>query len=122
MENFVICQDYTVKNCVFLPPMQHFIRIVSWTGKAGFKMLNLTIRAGDYFTIGDDIKVIILGGTRNNVKVMVDAPRNYAVVRGDVLEKEAATPAEREKLRKFYPEKLMTAQEIGRLIAKQNRS
>lgn len=85
-------------------------------------MLNLTIRPGDYFTIGDEIKVVILGGTKNNVRVMVDAPRKYAVVRGDVLEKEAATPEEKEKLRKFYPEKPLTPQEIERLIAKQNRS
>lgn len=85
-------------------------------------MLNLTIRAGEYFTIGDDIKVIVLGGTKNNVKVMVDAPRTYNVVRGNLLEREADTPEKKQKLRKYYPEKSLTAEDIRRLIAKQNRA
>lgn len=85
-------------------------------------MLNLTIRAGEYFTIGDDIRVIILGGTKNNVKVMVDAPREYRVMRGSVLEKNAETAEEKAKLRKYYPERPMTPEEIRRLIAKQNRA
>lgn len=74
-------------------------------------MLNLTIRPGDYFTIGDEIRVVVLGGSKNNVKVMVDAPRQFEVVRGSVLEKEA-TPEERAGLRTFYPEKSFSPKEI----------
>lgn len=85
-------------------------------------MLNLTIRAGDYFTIGDEIKVIILGGTKNNVKVMVDAPRKYEVIRGNVLEREADTPEKRKQIKKYYPEKPLTGEEIRRLIAKQQNA
>lgn len=85
-------------------------------------MLNLTIRAGDYFTIGDEIKVVILGGTKNNVKVMVDAPRKYNVVRGTVLAKDADTPEKRKGLKKYYPEKPLTGEEIRRLIAKQQNA
>lgn len=82
-------------------------------------MLNLTIRPGDYFTIGDEIRVVVLGGSKNNVKVMVDAPRQLEVVRGSVLEREAGTPEEREGLRTFYPEKPLSPKEIRRLIASQ---
>ena len=67
-------------------------------------MLNFTIKPGEYFTIGEDIKVVFLGGTANNYKVMVDAPRSYNIVRGSVLEKNAALQEEKEKLKKFYPE------------------
>lgn len=84
-------------------------------------MLNLTIKAGEYFTIGDDIKVVVVGGTRNHYKVMVDAPRNYNIVRGQVLEKNAVTKEEKEKLQKFYPEPKMSAEDMRRIIAKQKR-
>ena len=82
-------------------------------------MLNLTIRPGDYFTIGDEIRVVVLGGSKNNVKVMVDAPRQYDVVRGSVLEREADTSEERDRLKTFYPEKSLSPNEIRRLIASQ---
>lgn len=49
-------------------------------------MLNLTVKPGEYFLIGDDIKVIFAGGTANNARVMIDAPRSYNIVRGKVLE------------------------------------
>ena len=51
-------------------------------------MLNLTIKAGEYFTIGEDIKVVILGGAYNHCRIMIDAPKNYNIVRGKVLEKQ----------------------------------
>lgn len=59
-------------------------------------MLNLTIKAGEYFTIGEDIKVVILGGAYNHCRIMIDAPKNYNIVRGKVLEKQADT-AEQKK-------------------------
>lgn len=83
-------------------------------------MLNLTIRPGEYFTVGDEIRVIVLGGSKNNVKVMVDAPRKYDVVRGSVLEREADTPEKRAKLGEFYPEEPLSPEDIRRLIARQN--
>lgn len=67
-------------------------------------MLNLTIKAGEYFTIGDEIKVVILGGSHNHCKIMVDAPRKYNIVRGEVLAKNADTEDEKNALPKYYPE------------------
>lgn len=84
-------------------------------------MLNLTIKAGEYFTIGEDIKVVIVGGTRNHYRVMVDAPREYNIIRETLLEKQASTPEEKAKLKKYYPEPDMSPEEIQRLIAKQKR-
>ncbi len=111
--------------------MQHFIQNVASRfdkiqglvkiEQGGFQMLNFTIKPGEYFTIGEDIKVVFLGGTANNYKVMVDAPRSYNIVRGKVLEKNAALQEEKEKIQKFYPEPGMSAEQIKRLIAKQKR-
>ncbi len=84
-------------------------------------MLNLTIRPGDYLAIGDEIRVVILGGSKNNVKVMVDAPKCLEVVRGSVLEREAGVSEDREGLRTFYPEKPLSPKEIRRLIASQTK-
>ena len=49
-------------------------------------MLNLTVKPGEYFVIGEDIRVIFAGGSANNARVMIDAPRSYNIVRGKVLE------------------------------------
>lgn len=84
-------------------------------------MLNFTIKPGEYFTIGEDIKVVFLGGTANNYRVMVDAPRKYNIVRGKVLEKNMTLPEEKEKLKKYYPEPGIPAEQMKRLIAKQQR-
>lgn len=83
-------------------------------------MLNFTIKAGEYFTIGEEIKVVILGGSSNHCKVMVDAPRKYNIVRGSVLEKNALTPEDRAKLKKYYPEPAIPVEEMQRIMAKQN--
>ena len=60
-------------------------------------MLNFTLKPGDYFMIGDDIKVVMAGGTANNCRIMVEAPREYNIVRSRVLEKQAVTQNEKEK-------------------------
>ena len=86
-----------------------------------YKMLNLTIKPGEYFTIGEDIKVVFLGGTANNYKVMIDAPRSYNIVRGKVLEKNAVSEEEKAKLKKYYPEPSIPAEDMKRIISKQKR-
>ena len=60
-------------------------------------MLNFTLKPGDYFMIGDDIKVVMAGGTANNCRIMVEAPREYNIVRSRVLEKQAVTQNEKRK-------------------------
>ncbi len=50
-------------------------------------MLCITLRKGDYVTIGDDVVVQIeqLGGER--VHLNISAPREVPIVRGKVLER-----------------------------------
>lgn len=48
-------------------------------------MLKLTVEAGEYLMIGDDIKVVFTGGTSRHARVLVDAPRAIPIVRSAAL-------------------------------------
>ena len=39
-------------------------------------MLRLTVSTEEYLMIGDNIKVVFLGGTKNHLRIMVDAPKD----------------------------------------------
>lgn len=85
-------------------------------------MLNLTVKPGEYFMIGDQIKVAFVGGTANNARIMVDAPREYHIVRGKVLERIAADRGEPVAGKhEFYPEASIPAEKMKRMIEKQKR-
>lgn len=82
-------------------------------------MLKFSVKPGECFMIGDDIKVVFLGGMANNCRVMVDAPRSYNIVRGSVLEKNAETEEEKEKAKRYYPEPKLTDEDIQRFKEQQ---
>ena len=44
-------------------------------------MLKLTVKPGDYISIGDEIKVVYSGGSKNNVHLLIDAPRELTILR-----------------------------------------
>ena len=67
-------------------------------------MLKLSIRPGEYINIGNDIKVIFSGGSANNMHILVDAPREYNIVRNKVLERNTKTEEEKRKLKTYYKE------------------
>lgn len=50
-------------------------------------MLRLSMRPGEYLMIGDNVKVIFTGGTGNNVRIMIDAPKSIPVLRNKVAER-----------------------------------
>jgi len=68
------------------------------------KMLRMSVAAEEYLMIGEDIKLVFLGGTGRHMRIMIDAPRELNIVRSSVLEKNAATPEERARLPKYYRE------------------
>ena len=78
-------------------------------------MLNLTVKPGEYFVIGEDIRVIFAGGTANNARVMIDAPRSYNIVRGKVLEQEELDASKRKK-KKYYVEPELPKERIESFI------
>lgn len=54
-------------------------------------MLALTVREGDYVTIGDEIVVQVLK-TGENFRIAIDAPRSMAIERAKVHEQNCGIP------------------------------
>ena len=50
-------------------------------------MLKLSVKPGEYILIGDEIKLVFTGGSSNNLRVLIDAPRAYNIVRSEALER-----------------------------------
>lgn len=67
-------------------------------------MLRLTVSPEEYLMIGDNVKIIFLGGTKNYLRIMIDAPKDVNIVRSVVLEAKITDPEERAKLPKYYRE------------------
>jgi len=67
-------------------------------------MLRLTVSTEEYLMIGEDIKLVFLGGTGKHLRIMIDAPREKNIVRSTVLERSITDPEERAKLPRYYAE------------------
>lgn len=65
-------------------------------------MLRLTLSTEEYLMLGDDIKVVFLGGTGNHLRIMVDAPKEVDIVRSSVLEKK--NPEIKQNAPRYYAE------------------
>ena len=63
-------------------------------------MLRLTVSPEEYLMINDNIKIVFLGGTKNHLRIMIDAPKEVNIV----LENQITDPEERAKLPKYYAE------------------
>ncbi len=66
-------------------------------------MLKLTMRPEEYIQIGENIKVIFVGGSKNNIHIMIDAPKECSIVRSPAKEKKYYID---EDLSWKYPKKL----------------
>lgn len=64
-------------------------------------MLALTVRAGDYITIGDDVVIQILK-VGDLCRVAIDAPREMAIERAKVREQKADAPECIQRIRQKY--------------------
>ena len=58
-------------------------------------MLRLTVSPEEYLMINDNIKIVFLGGTKNHLRIMIDAPKEVNIVRSTVLENQITDPEER---------------------------
>lgn len=67
-------------------------------------MLRLTVSTEEYLMIGEDIRLVFLGGTGKHLRIMVDAPRDKNIVRSTVLEKNITDSEGRAKLPRYYAE------------------
>ena len=67
-------------------------------------MLRMSVAQEEYILIGDNIKIVFLGGTGKHMRVMIDAPKEVNIVRSRVLEKKMNSPELKAKLPKYYKE------------------
>ncbi len=67
-------------------------------------MLRLTVAQEEYLMIGDDVKLVFLGGSGRHMRIMIDAPKDVDIVRGSVIEKKATDPQVRAALPQYYAE------------------
>ena len=65
-------------------------------------MLRLTVSTEEYLMIGEDIRLVFLGGTGNHLRIMVDAPKEKNIVRSTVLERNITDPQQRAKRPRYY--------------------
>ena len=65
-------------------------------------MLRLTMSTEEYLQIGEEVKIVFLGGSKNHLRIMVDAPKEYNVVRSKVIENKAKSEEERAQLPHYY--------------------
>lgn len=67
-------------------------------------MLRLTVSQEEYLMIGDDIKLVFLGGTGKHMRIMIDAPKDVNIVRSSVIERQFTDPEIKAKLPKYFAE------------------
>ena len=61
-------------------------------------MLKISLKQGQYVNIGDNIRVVYVGGTGNHGRLMIDAPKEVKIARGTVEQ----NPERRKDT--YYPE------------------
>ena len=47
-------------------------------------MLKLSLKQGQYVNIGDDIRVVYVGGSGGQGRLMIDAPKEVPIVRSSI--------------------------------------
>lgn len=67
-------------------------------------MLRLTVSTEEYLMIGDNIKIVFLGGSRSHLRIMIDAPREVDVIRSKVIENSITDEQIKAALPKYYAE------------------
>ena len=73
------------------------VRIFPSEKHGGF-MLKISLKQGQYVNIGDNIRVVYVGGTGNHGRLMIDAPKEVKIARSTVEQ----NPERRKDT--YYPE------------------
>ena len=62
----------------------HFVKLDFSFGKTRRIMLKISLKQGQYVNIGDNIRVVYVGGTGNHGRLMIDAPKEVKIARSTV--------------------------------------
>lgn len=55
-------------------------------------MLRLSVRDEEFLMIGDDVKIVFLGSSGGQTRIMIDAPKDVNIVRSKAIEKRIQDP------------------------------
>ena len=67
-------------------------------------MLRMSVKNEEYIMIGDDVKIIFLGGGGGQTRIMIDAPKEVNIVRSRAIEKRIEDPELLAKMPKYHKE------------------
>lgn len=67
-------------------------------------MLRMSVKNEEYIMIGDDVKIVFLGGSGGHTRIMIDAPKEINIVRSKAIEKRIKDPELLAKMPKYYAE------------------
>ena len=67
-------------------------------------MLRMSLKNGEYILVGDDVKIVFLGGGGGQTRIMIDAPKEVNIARSRAIEKRIQDPEILAKMPKYYTE------------------
>ena len=76
-------------------------------------MLKISLKPGQYVNIGEDIRVVFAGGSGNNIRLLIDAPREVPIARNTA---ERNTERKKDSYYKENPISEEAQQEIKRIL------
>jgi len=62
----------------------------------------MSVKNGEYIMIGDDVKIVFLGGGGGQIRIMIDAPQEINIARSRAIEKRIQDPELLAKMPKYY--------------------
>ena len=65
-------------------------------------MLRMSVKNGEYIMVGDDVKIVFLGGGAGQTRIMIDAPQDVNIARSRAIEKRIQDPELLAKMPKYY--------------------
>lgn len=90
-------------------------------------MLKLTLKPGEFISIGENVRVVFSGGSANNVHLLVDAPKEVNIVRSNAKNAGSETRqegiAEKKRKNPYYKEKGISdaaKREIAQILKREN--
>ena len=67
-------------------------------------MLRMSVKNGEYIMVGDDVKIVFLGGGGGQTRIMIDAPKEVNIARSRAIEKRIEDSELLAKMPKYYPQ------------------
>jgi len=89
-------------------------------------MLRLSVRDEEFLMIGDDVKIVFLGSSGGQTRIMIDAPKDVNIVRSKAIEKRIQDPEvlqesgrcrQEEKIQRRDRTEQITSDTVGQKLA-----